>query len=504
MRSTLVALVGAWLAIVPASGQPGDVQLMPRDVVETGGKHAIVIGIGDYDIDTLRLSAAARDAERVAEFLRRKDRTGGYDVRLLTEKAATRRAIGLALEDVRARSGPNDTVLFFFSGHGIRDESGEGHLCPVDVDPRDIDDTGYALAKVKAKLQQARARQKVILLDCCHSGSLGDSIFAKGGGASWVTAQQMQKLAEGTGIVILSSSQASQRSWEDTGPGGTGLGYFTKYLLRGLEGEADGAWAEGKGNSDGLVSITELASYIYYRANNEVLERHGSPQQAELAMNISGNLFLSLIPSGEAPPSPPPTTTPTIPTPSSPPMPTMPTMPPKPPKPPKPRDNLLVNGSFESIRKKTDPGQAFPIDAGSNILPGWTVTGVGIDYVIAPYWAPSHGRVSLDLSGTNHVTNNYAGGVSQAFATEPGAVYQVQFDMAGNQYQGGSRQLEVEVGDQEHTYTFNISSQDPKRMGWVRKRFLFTASETTTTISFRSMTTWFAGPTLDNVVVRPQ
>ena len=56
-----------------------------------------------------------------------------------------------------------------------------------------------------------------------------------------------------------------------------------------------------------------------------------------------------------------------------------------------------------------------PCRCGSNAIPGWTVTGVSVDYVVAPYWQASDGIASLDLNGTTLVDGSYLGGVSQTF-----------------------------------------------------------------------------------------
>jgi choice-of-anchor C domain-containing protein len=166
-------------------------------------------------------------------------------------------------------------------------------------------------------------------------------------------------------------------------------------------------------------------------------------------------------------------------------------------------DNLIVNGSFEIIDAKTWPGAAFPVAAGQRSIPGWTVGGVSVDVVFAPYWQASHGAVSLDLSGTHLVNGTYAGSVSQTFATVPGANYILEFDLAGNQYWGGVRHMAVTVAGHTQRYDFSVASSNPAAMGWSRKTTVFTAQGATTTLEFRSLDSSFMGPTLDNVVVKP-
>ena len=82
------------------------------------------------------------------------------------------------------------------------------------------------------------------------------------------------------------------------------------------------------------------------------------------------------------------------------------------------------NGSFEE--GTVDPGSFITLSAFDNTsITGWTVSSGSID-LIGSHWVASDGDRSIDLNG------NEPGAISQTFDTEPGAVYNVLFDMAGN------------------------------------------------------------------------
>jgi choice-of-anchor C domain-containing protein len=164
--------------------------------------------------------------------------------------------------------------------------------------------------------------------------------------------------------------------------------------------------------------------------------------------------------------------------------------------------NLIVNGSFERIDMETWPGGFWTPNGGSNAIPGWTVTGVSVDYVVAPYWQASDGIASLDLNGTTLVGGSYLGGVSQTFATIAGQQYVVQFDLAGNP-DAGVQNLVVTAPGATQTYSFNTAGKTLPAMGYTAQQFIFTATGATSTLTFASADGPgdFQGPVIDNVVV---
>jgi hypothetical protein len=86
-----------------------------------------------------------------------------------------------------------------------------------------------------------------------------------------------------------------------------------------------------------------------------------------------------------------------------------------------------------------------------------------------------------------------------------GLVYEVKFDMAGNPETvlcaGGLKTIQASAGDMTATFTFDPTGQTSDDMGWEEKSFEFTATDTTTTLTFVSLTSGCSGPTLDKVEV---
>lgn len=156
------------------------------------------------------------------------------------------------------------------------------------------------------------------------------------------------------------------------------------------------------------------------------------------------------------------------------------------------------NGSFELA--SVDPGAGFAsLGAGSTAITGWTVGGDGIDY-IGGYWDAADGSRSLDMSGEG------AGSIFQDFDTVVGAVYDVQFALAGNpEGLPIEKFLSIDVLDSAANYvfqssiTFDTSGQSKTDMGWINPFFSFQATTATSRILFTSENDTAYGPALDNV-----
>ncbi|MBC1197743.1 choice-of-anchor C family protein, partial [Microcystis aeruginosa BLCCF158] len=158
--------------------------------------------------------------------------------------------------------------------------------------------------------------------------------------------------------------------------------------------------------------------------------------------------------------------------------------------------NLITNGSFEI---GPDPSGYLPLNPGSTAITGWTVTRDQIDYTA--YWVDADGDRSLDLNGSPGV-----GGIAQTFSTIAGQQYLVSFALAGNTYSGTPiRQLGVSAAGQSEVFSFDTTGFSDDNMGWVNKTWVFTATASTTTLEFYSLSiepeNAAFGPALDNVSV---
>lgn len=205
---------------------------------------AVVIGVAAYNhMPVLRYTDD--DAYRVYSFL--KSPEGGAipdeQMEILIDDAATYANIKETMERVFNQAGPNDMVLLYFSGHGLK-----GAFLPIDFDGFD---NKLPHEEITAILKNSRAKYKLCIADACHSGSL---LAMRSGSAQSIITSYYEKLAQADpGTALLLSSKSEETSLESSG---LRQGVFSHFLIRGLKGEADS-------DGDNVVSVQELYNFIY-------------------------------------------------------------------------------------------------------------------------------------------------------------------------------------------------------------------------------------------------
>lgn len=182
-------------------------------------RKALIVGIDHYS-RIPSLNGCVKDAYSISSVLERNsDGSVNFHCNLQTcskeNEAINRRHLRGLVQDLF--SGDSDIALLYFSGHGYVDTI-RGVLCTTDSVP---DDEGLSLSDVINIANNSGARNKVIILDCCHSGSIGDS-------------DQNKNISEiSYGTTILTASTKDQYALEDEEGG-----IFTNLLVDALEGAA--------------------------------------------------------------------------------------------------------------------------------------------------------------------------------------------------------------------------------------------------------------------------
>lgn len=180
---------------------------------------ALIVGINHYDHGN-PLYGCVDDAHAVKAILdRHGDGSINFDCRIFTGTGPTDRVDRSLLKDnvTELFKAPADIALFYFAGHGHIEATG-GYLLATDSRRGD---EGLSLAEVLTIANQSPARNKIIILDSCHSGIAGTPPSAQG----------LASLAEG--LTILTASSADQYATEENG-----RGVFTTLLVDALHGGA--------------------------------------------------------------------------------------------------------------------------------------------------------------------------------------------------------------------------------------------------------------------------
>ncbi|NQU45095.1 caspase family protein [bacterium] len=235
--------------------------------------HALIVGVDTYrdpQIQPLRYAVADAMALRDALVHPRTGLFAPENVAVLVsgnpaEAAPTRIQILEELETFCATLQPEDRLLFFFAGHGMTDEKGNGnYLLPEDTTVQTIRYQGLDLTReILDALDRCAAREQIVILDACHSG-FRKSVRSDDTRKIAVMAERIETAlddfgSKGSGRVVLSSSSLDQVSHEDTQ---IGHGVFTYFLVEGLLALNSDPLSPIDRDLDSLVEAGELSEYV--------------------------------------------------------------------------------------------------------------------------------------------------------------------------------------------------------------------------------------------------
>jgi hypothetical protein len=254
---------------------------------------ALIVGVSSYPNLRPLPPTVLRDAGDIYHLLTASNQ-GGYTpdhIRLLLDRQATAAELRFGLEWLAASTGPRDTVLFYFSGHGGRFLSGpfSGHyLLPFDCNPADFGQTAISGDELTSRLRSIQAGRLLAFFDCCYAGGTGEvkeatlqpESFEDGFPESYY-----ERLAQGAGRVIMASSRSDEVSLILPGKPNS---LFTQALLEALGGEA-------RTRGDGLVRVFDVFEYI-----SEVVPLQGNQHPIFKASDLENNFPIALSPEGQS------------------------------------------------------------------------------------------------------------------------------------------------------------------------------------------------------------
>lgn len=182
-------------------------------------RKALIVGI-DYYENVTCLSGCVNDAYNVKSVLERNgDGSLNFGVNIITASGSSSAIRRRELKETVQELFRDDCeiALFYFSGHGYIESTG-GYL--ITSECKDGDD-GFSMDELLTIVNDSKAQNKVIVLDCCHSGIAGSPAMSE------------NKAFLSEGITILTASAKDQYSLE-TG----GSGVFTSLFVDALSGGA--------------------------------------------------------------------------------------------------------------------------------------------------------------------------------------------------------------------------------------------------------------------------
>jgi WD40 repeat protein len=215
--------------------------------------YVLAVGVNDYWDSRLRLAFAVPDAQALGDAMRKAGQNlyERVEVTLALDAQATAPALEATFNDLAQKVRPQDAFVFFLSGHG-KTVDGRFYFIPQDFHYAGEDSIvakGIGQDQLQKWFAQIQARKSVLLFDACESGSLTeDQNKAVGRGLEELTA--IDRLTRAMGRTVLTATTDDKPAAEGVG----GHGVFTYALLKAI--------GEAQADSDGLIGVTELASYV--------------------------------------------------------------------------------------------------------------------------------------------------------------------------------------------------------------------------------------------------
>ncbi|MBX9256380.1 caspase family protein [Desmonostoc muscorum CCALA 125] len=214
-------------------------------------RYALVVGIAQYDNSLGSLTKPTNDAEAVATVLQE---YGDFQVKRLPEGWNTEinayevaaqglngEDLGQNLQDFLLQQAERKEALIYFSGHGFTVSDNlrrkKGYLATSDCTTSTIATRGIPLDSFNQLILESNLSSLVVLLDCCHAGSILESNLIRHSLTAFNSSQK--------DYYLIAACRDFESSWE-----GEQYSVFTEALLKGLQ--VDNAGSDGKVSCDRL------------------------------------------------------------------------------------------------------------------------------------------------------------------------------------------------------------------------------------------------------------
>jgi hypothetical protein len=228
---------GANPFVLAAPAKPSETKLPP-----VRQKWALVVGIAQFNDPRLNLRYTGKDAKDLGSVLIDPSfgRFPASNVHVLNEGQVTTRKLKEELNWIARMAQEDDLVVIFLASHGTSrsdDNADVNYIVTSDTDLQSQDSL-FATAMPMVELSdivrtRIKARRTAIILDTCHSGAATTQLKdrATGMADSTPSAGALDRIRQGVGRAILTSSQEDQVSYEGAPYQN---GYFTHFLIEAL------------------------------------------------------------------------------------------------------------------------------------------------------------------------------------------------------------------------------------------------------------------------------
>ncbi|NPE26337.1 caspase family protein [Prevotella sp. PCHR] len=197
-------------------------------------RKALLIGINNYPGE-LRLSGCIEDIHCLKSAIERHGNgEKNFGVKMLEDVQTSDEVLQNIIELFHDDA---EVALLYFSGHGYVNTTGAEIVTPYELKHSGMYYKGVQMKDIMEVVHNSKAKNKIIILDCCHSGQMGKFNITETGSV----------LDEG--VSILTACREDESACE---AGGHGL--FTELLCSALQG--------GAADFNGNITMGSIYAYI--------------------------------------------------------------------------------------------------------------------------------------------------------------------------------------------------------------------------------------------------
>ena len=190
--------------------------------------YALLVGIDEYETHT-KLHTPVRDAEAIDKLLSTDyDGRSRWETEVLAGAKKAKRVTYTKFSDsLRAmlRDAENDKghFLFYFAGHGDREDELQGHRLFVQGDKEKDADAAINLAGTIDMILGANVKSATVMLDCCYAGSADRDVPIRKDRAILTSSSHEQEAADGAaehspfGAYVIDALNGSAASLDGRG-----------------------------------------------------------------------------------------------------------------------------------------------------------------------------------------------------------------------------------------------------------------------------------------------
>lgn len=206
------------------------------------GKAALVVGINYYEHQS-NLYGCVNDAIKINKLLaEHANEDQNFETKCLVADSPTQPISSSTLrEEINNlfNNKHNNIALLYFSGHGGITSENSGYLATSDTQQSD---SGILMKDIIEIVNASKVPNKIIILDTCHSGDMGNHPSYKDVGS-----------CIGEGVTILTASSQEQTAQENDETFNR-HGVFTELLIDALEG--------GSASIIGQITLGSIYAHI--------------------------------------------------------------------------------------------------------------------------------------------------------------------------------------------------------------------------------------------------